>query len=83
MISVLRIKKEDGTWENIPAIKGEKGDKGDTGAQGIQGVQGEQGVKGEDGYTPVKGVDYYTAAEKQELINEVIAALPLAEEVAY
>ena len=49
----------------------------------MQGIQGEQGVKGEDGYTPVKGVDYYTAAEKQELINEVIAALPLAEEVAY
>ena len=40
MISVLRIKKEDGTWENIPAIKGEKGDKGDTGADGAKGEQG-------------------------------------------
>lgn len=34
-----------------------KGEKGDTGEQGIQGIQGE---KGADGYTPVKGVDYFT-----------------------
>lgn len=26
---------------------------------------------GEDGYTPVKGVDYYTETEKTELVNEV------------
>ena len=44
-------------------LKGDKGDKGDTGEQGIQGVQGIQGLKGdkgEDGYTPQKGVDYFT-----------------------
>lgn len=52
-------------------IKGEKGDKGDRGEQGIQGIQGEKGEKGDtgtagkngtngkDGYTPVKGVDYF------------------------
>lgn len=47
--------------------KGEKGDKGDTGAQGIQGEQGLQGEKGADGYTPIKGVDYYTDEEKNEI----------------
>lgn len=44
-------------------LKGDKGDKGDTGEQGIQGVQGiqgEKGDKGDDGYTPQKGVDYFT-----------------------
>lgn len=28
-------------------------------------------IKGDPGYSPVKGVDYYTEAEKEELINEV------------
>ena len=30
-----------------------------------------------DGYTPVKGVDYYTEADKTEMVNAVIAALPV------
>lgn len=38
-------------WD-LMAEKGDKGDKGDT---------------GEEGYTPVKGTDYYTAADKAEL----------------
>ena len=38
-------------WD-LMAEKGDKGDKGDT---------------GEEGYTPVKGIDYYTAADKAEL----------------
>lgn len=55
-------------------LKGDKGEKGDTGSQGIQGVQGAkgdkgdkgdrgeqgiQGANGKDGYTPVKGIDYF------------------------
>lgn len=39
------------------------GEIGPTGPQGIQGVPG---------YTPVKGVDYYTESEKQEMINYII-----------
>jgi len=30
-----------------------------------------KGDKGENGYTPVKGVDYWTNEDKQEIINEV------------
>jgi hypothetical protein len=30
-----------------------------------------------DGKTPVKGVDYYTAADKTEMVNAVLAALPV------
>ena len=37
-------------------LKGDKGDKGDTGA---------------DGYTPVKGTDYWTAADKAEIVDEL------------
>lgn len=56
---------------------GAKGDKGDI------GTTGAQGEKGADGYTPVKGVDYYTEADKTEMVNAVIAALPVGEGVAY
>lgn len=30
-----------------------------------------------DGTTPVKGTDYFTAADKAEMVNAVIAALPV------
>lgn len=60
-------------------LKGDKGDKGDTGPagpqgpQGIQGLQGIQGEKGDtgatgpEGYTPVKGTDYWTADDVAEI----------------
>ena len=32
--------------------------------------------KGEPGKTPVKGVDYYTSADKQALVSEIKADLP-------
>ena len=85
----LKIKDEGGNWNSIAAIKGDKGDKGDTGAPGPQGVQGIQGPKGDkgdngaDGHTPIKGTDYFTEADKQELVTAVIAALPSTEEVSY
>lgn len=34
------------------------------------------GLKGDKGDTPVKGTDYWTAADKQEIVNDVLAALP-------
>lgn len=64
-------------------LKGDKGDKGDPGApftydmfteeqlEALKGEQGEQGEKGEAGYTPVKGVDYWTEEDKQAIIDEV------------
>ena len=41
-----------------------------------QGKQGEQGAKGDtgaDGKTPVRGVDYWTESDKQEVIAEATA----------
>ena len=70
----LKIKDEGGSWNSIAAIKGDKGDKGDPGPKGDNGA---------DGHTPVKGVDYFTEADKQELVTAVIAALPSTEEVSY
>ena len=44
---------------------------------------GPQGPAGADGYTPVKGIDYLTESDKTELVNDVLAALPNGNEVAY
>jgi hypothetical protein len=63
-----------------PGPKGDKGDtgpKGDTGAAGETGAQGPQGEKGEpgtNGTTPVKGVDYWTAADQTSIINQLKSA---------
>ena len=34
------------------------------------------GLKGDKGDTPVKGTDYWTSADKQEIVNDTLAALP-------
>ena len=44
---------------------------------------GAKGDPGKTGKTPVRGTDYWTAADKQEIVNSVIAALPDGTEVAY
>lgn len=36
-----------------------------------------------DGHTPVKGMDYWTAADKQEIVSAVLEALPDGTEVSY
>lgn len=41
------------------------------------------GSKGKPGYTPVKGTDYYTEADKTEMVQAVLEALPRAEEVTW
>ena len=45
--------------------------------------QGPQGPQGPAGYTPVKGTDYWTEADKQEIINAVIASFTDGNEVSY
>ena len=47
------------------------------------GAKGAPGAPGAAGHTPVKGTDYWTAADKQEIVNSVIAALPDGTEVSY
>ena len=64
---------------------GAQGPKGDTGATGIQGPkgdtgapgpQGAQGPQGASGHTPVRGTDYWTTADQQSIVDDVLAALP-------
>ena len=56
---------------------------GADGKPGAAGATGPAGVPGKDGKTPVRDTDYWTAADKQEIVNSVIAALPDGTEVSY
>lgn len=50
-----------------------------TGPQGPQGPQGEigpQGPEGPAGYTPKRGTDYWTDADKTQMVSDVLDALP-------
>ena len=49
----------------------------------LKGAKGDKGDPGTPGKTPVRGTDYWTAADKQEIVNSVIAALPDGTEVSY
>lgn len=55
-IPVLRIKDENGQYQDIPAIKGAKGDKGDPGTNGVDGGYYEPSVSssGDLSWTPSK-----------------------------
>ena len=60
---------EDGviSWTNNGGLK-------NPAAVSIKGARGEDGA---DGKTPVKGTDYWTAADKSAMVADVLAALPI------
>lgn len=57
------------TEEQLAALKGDKGDPFT-----YEDFTAEQlaALKGEPGKTPVKGEDYWTAADKQEIMNDIM-----------
>ena len=62
---------ENGNWylgetDTGKPSRGEKGDKGDKGAQG------------EPGETPIKGTDYFTEADKQEIASQAAGLVDLS-----
>ncbi len=63
-----------GTEEEwLLSLKGEKGDTGDT---------GEKGDTGEAGKTPVKGVDYFTDSEVEEILKRAAASVKVDSELS-
>ena len=42
------------------------------GPQGPKGPKGDKGDKGADGYSPVKGKDYFTEADKEEMVAALL-----------
>ena len=57
--------------------QGPKGDTGATGPQGPKGDTGATGPQGPQGPKPVKGEDYWTTADQETIVRQVIAALPV------
>lgn len=85
LIAVADLKGDTGAT-GPAGPQGPAGAPGKDGAPGAQGAQGEKGDKGDPGTpgkTPIRGTDYWTAADKQEIVNDVLAALPDGTEVEY
>lgn len=75
------------TLRGAGALKGEDGKSAYQIAvdNGFKGSESEwlESLNGADGRTPSKGVDYFTEADKTEIVNDVINALPKAESEVY
>ena len=50
---------------------------GGAGGEDSVGPQGPQGEPGKDGYTPIKGTDYWTEADKDEIIDDLLSTKPI------
>ena len=86
-MNVLKIRNDaNSPWTDIVALvgpAGPQGIQGPVGPAGQTGQTGPQGPVGPAGYTPIKGTDYWTDADKQEIINAVIASFTDGNEVSY
>ena len=77
LVDTYNIKFLDGSTQTYTVTNGDKGDKGDKGdpftyddftEEQLAALKGE---KGDPGYTPVRGTDYWTEADKKEIVEEV------------
>ena len=68
--TTFQQKLDSGALKGDPGKDGAPGEKGDPGEKGADGAPGKDGAKGADGKTPVKGVDYFTAADVNEIAQE-------------
>lgn len=49
----------------------------------IPALKGDKGDNGNDGYTPIKGIDYWTDADKAEMQNYIDQQLGVIENGTY
>lgn len=75
--NIITVTKTDGSTSTFSVKNGSKG------SDGAAGKDGRDGQDGSPGKTPVKGTDYWTAADKQEIVAAVLDALPAAEEASF
>ena len=91
IVSAAGILSWNASMNDMPSlapsdIRGPKGDAGYTPVKGKDYFDGRTPVKGEDyfdGHTPVRGVEYWTESDKKAIVNDVLAALPVAEEGSF
>ena len=88
---------ETDTGKPSRGAKGDKGNPGAAGHSPVVTATKSGGVTtvkvdgeavatindGKNGKTPVRGTDYWTEADKQEMVNAVLAAIPDGTEVSY
>ena len=68
----------DGTEEEwLLSLRGAVGPRGEAGPAG---AAGPAGPAGDPGYTPVKGVDYFTEDDQEAIVEEVLKQMPEAPE---
>lgn len=90
ILGPIYAKNSQGEEVQINKIENIKGDPGTTfipsvSDDGILSWSNEGGLenppsvnlRGPKGYSPKKGTDYWTATDKQEIVNDVLAALPI------
>lgn len=65
-MTLMKVRMPDGSFQDIPAIVGPKGEIGPVGPAGA------------DGYTPIKGTDYWTESDKAEIVQEAASSIPIA-----
>lgn len=65
--TTFQQKLDSGALKGDPGKDGAPGAKGDPGEKGADGAPGKDGA---DGKTPVKGVDYFTPAEVEQVAQE-------------
>ena len=82
--SEVKFLGTEGTEQLVATIKDQIADKLSVTKQTLTPEQQAQartniGITGTgaDGKTPVKGTDYYTEADKEEMVSAVIASLPI------
>lgn len=81
-----KIRDEGGFISVSPTVNIEKNNNTTTiaitdidGTKVVEIMDGEEGQPGEPGLTPVKGVDYFTEADKEEMVARIINSLSMAE----
>lgn len=68
--TTFQQKLDSGALKGDPGKDGAPGEKGAPGKDGAKGADGLPGKDGADGKTPVKGVDYFTPAEVEQVAQE-------------
>lgn len=84
-MAILKIKDENGNFIGVPVIQGEKGEDGKMSFEDLTEEQKAslKGETGASGYTPVKGVDYFTEEDKNEIKTYIDEQLGVVENAYY
>ena len=86
------IKNSEGIWEEIGSTSSgdQPGRPGKSAYEiavenGFQGSEEEwlESLVGDDGYTPIKGKDYFTTEDIDEIVKQVIDTIPQSETRAF